>query len=103
MSANRECFEMCVNFVLKNPAFELVHGVVNSVDRSDMPYAWVKKGAKVYDVENDKWFEANEWTNQAMEQNTYAYQEVERLVDYTGHPGPWSKKEYELSSAKPSL
>ena len=50
--------------------------------------------------ENDKWFELSEWSNQAVEQNTYAYPEVERLIDYTGHPGPWSRKEYELSSAK---
>jgi len=91
---------MCVNFILKNPDFKLVHGVVNSVDRSDLLYAWVKKDTKVYDVEDDKWFEINEWANQAVEQNSYTYKEVERLFDYTGHPGPWSKEEFELSLAK---
>jgi len=99
MPNNRECFRICVNFILKNPDFILVHGVVNSLDRSEMPYAWVKKDNKVYDVENDRWFEINEWSNQAVEQKTYAYHEVERLAEYTGHAGPWSKEEYELSSA----
>ena len=102
MPSNRECFQMCVNFILKNPDFKLVHGVVNSVDLSDMPYAWVKKDTKVYDVENDKWFEIAEWASQTEEQNTYTYREVERLFEFTGHPGPWSNEEYEISLAKQS-
>ena len=97
-----DCFQLCVNFILKNPEFMLVHGVVNSLDRTDMPYAWVKKDTKVYDVENDKWFDLNQWSNQSVEQKIYTYQEVERLVDYTGHPGPWSNEECELSVTRVS-
>jgi len=88
---------MCASFVLKNPEFRLVHGVVSSLDRSDMPYAWVAKDSKVYDVVNDRWVESSEWSNQTVERITYSYTEVERLVAYTGHPGPWSKQENDLS------
>jgi len=94
-----ESFESAGSFVLKNSDCVLVHGLVESFDLSEKAYAWVKKGNKVYDVENDRWYDVNEWNRNAVEKNTYTYDEVLKLVDFTSHLGPWTNEEFEKATS----
>ena len=49
-------FDAAGKYVMKNADCLLVHGLVSSFDLAEMPYAWVKKGDKVYHAEHDKWY-----------------------------------------------
>ncbi|MFI5421623.1 MAG: hypothetical protein ACHQ1H_11700 [Nitrososphaerales archaeon] len=94
-SKKSESFNSAGKFVMQNSDCVLVHGLVNSFDLAEMPYAWVRRGNKVYDVEHDKWYTEGDWSSGAVEKNTYSYSEVLKLVDFTSHLGPWTSKEYE--------
>jgi hypothetical protein len=78
---------------LKNPDYVLVHGAVTSFNLATTPYAWAKKGNKIYDAEHDTWYDFVEWERSAIEEDVYGYEEVVTLVDLTAHTGPWSKEE----------
>ena len=80
---------------MRNPDCVLVHGLVSSFDLVEIPYAWVKRGNKVYDAEHDKWYSDRDWTIRSAEKNEYRYEEVLKLVDFTSHFGPWTRKEFE--------
>ncbi len=80
---------------MRNPDCVLVHGLVSSFDLVDMPYAWVRKVKQVYDAEHDKWYPDRDWNSRAVEKNAYTYDEVLKLVDFTSHIGPWTRKEFE--------
>lgn len=92
-SSKGGCFQAAANFVVKNPDFLLVHGIVSCFGLSTSDYAWVKKDTKVYDVEHDKWYDSSEWERCAVEEYVYKYEEVVRLLDYTTHSGPWTENE----------
>jgi hypothetical protein len=96
-SAKSNCYQFAADFVLKNPEYLLVHGVVSNVTLSDVPHAWVKKGSKIYHVEDDKWYDLPEWEKRAVEQKVYTYEEVAQLIAFTGHSGPWTEDERDRS------
>ena len=95
-----ESFDSAGKFVMKNPDCVLVHGLVSGLDLIEMPYAWVRKGGKVYDVEHDKWYASEEWNARTVEKNSYVYEEVLRLVDSTSHLGPWTREEFESAKSQ---
>ena len=99
-SANAMCYKSAANFVLKNPDYVLVHGVVSGITLAEAPHAWVKKGSKIYHVEDDKWYDLSEWEKYAAEQKVYTYEEVVRLIEFASHSGPWTDAEYNRSKSR---
>ena len=92
-SSRKTCYRVAANFVLKNPDYILVHGSVTNFDLNETPYAWARKGNKIYDAEHDKWFTLAEWEMSAVEESQYTYDQVVKLVELTTHAGPWTIEE----------
>ena len=100
MSSKKSCYQAAANFVLKNPDYVLVHGSITSFNLATTPYAWAKKGSKIYDAEHDKWYDFVEWERSAIEENEYVYEEVVRLLDVSAHSGPWSEEELKRAKSQ---
>ena len=89
------CFRLCLNFIVDNEGYELVHGIVKDPTGrgrySQLAHAWLEKDGVVYDITWDIEMPVEAYYRffRAEERARYNRIEAAKLSIETRHSGPW--------------